>query len=95
MQQCAVQPPKSQSWTFLDGCLGVLAIAAACGAAYGAAQLTKSSWLIFGAFAVTMALTLAWIVNNQAKRHAREEEEYAAWLDRRIGATTSRTTRSQ
>ena len=85
-----MQPP-SQSWTFLDGILGAFAIAAACGAAYATAQFTRSSWLVFAAFAVTMALSLAAIVSNQTKRQAREEEEYAAWLQRRVGARTPRS----
>jgi uncharacterized membrane protein len=80
-----MEPPKWQSWTVGDGFLGALAIVAACLAAYGVSQITGTPWIIFVVFAATLALLLAGIVNGQTKRHARHEEEYADWLQRRVG----------
>ena len=84
-QEGILQPPKEQGWSLADSFLGALAIVAACGAAYGVAQVTATPWIIFLAFAVTMALLLAAIVNSQTRRQARHEAEYAEWLRARLG----------
>jgi intracellular septation protein A len=78
-------PPNWQSWTFMEVCYAAFAVVAACLAAYGAARLGLAPWVMFIVFAVTLAFLLAGIVHSQAKRRAVYEEDYGAWLERRVG----------
>jgi len=78
-------PPRWQSWTFAEVCLAAFAVALSCLSAYVAARIGLDTWATFLVFAVTLAFQLAIITHSQAKRHERHEEDYAAWLERRVG----------
>jgi Flp pilus assembly protein TadB len=78
-------PPKWQSWTVSEVCFAAFAVGLACLAAYVAARMGFQTWGTFVAFAVTLGLLLAVITHGQSKRFERHEEDYSAWLERRVG----------
>lgn len=79
-------PPKWQSWTVAEVILAAFAVALSCLAAYIGARMGLGSVGSFVLFAAALALQLAIITHGQSKRHERHEEDYAAWLERRVGA---------
>ena len=86
-------PPKWQSWTFMEVCFAAFSIVAACLVAYAAAQFGLAPWVAFAAFGVTLVLMLVGIVRSQSKRREVYEENYAAWLEHRVGGPPKRKVR--